>query len=164
MARYKKRLKIKKRLPKKVMKRKQPTTNNNGKTAEQQAKEVDMLKTMLSRAQPPVVGQTQQKHEDHFKIDTLNKMYDNLRKEAEGIRSRHHELQNLIQAGKDGVKQAKEEIKHEEAKNKQIEQNIQNKQEAEQRVDEAKEKGEKLRKIERQYDGRTVEGKHKKET
>ena len=52
MARYKKRLKIKKRLPKKVMKRKQPTTNNNGKTAEQQAKEVDMLKTMLSRAQP----------------------------------------------------------------------------------------------------------------
>ena len=158
MGKLKKRLQIKKKHVKRMMRRK-PNTGN-GKTAEQQAKEVEMLKTMLSRTQPQIVGQQQQKQEEQTKIEQLNKMYSNYMKEAQTLRSRANELTNLKDQGKQEVQEVKGEIKHQEEVNKQREENVQNKEDAEERLKKEKEKGDRLSRAQKKYDKRTQEGQH----
>ena len=158
MGKLKKRLQIKKKHAKRMMRRK--PNAGNGKTAEQQAKEVEMLKTMLSRTQPQIVGQAQQKQEEQTKIEQLNKMYSNYMKEAQTLRSRANELTTLKDQGKQEVQEVKGEIKHQEEVNKQREENVQNKEDAEERLKKEKEKGDKLTRVQKKYDKRTQEGQH----
>ena len=141
MSKLKKRLQVKRKQVRKVVKRR-PNTGNV-KTPEQQAKENEMIKIMLSRPQPQIVGQAQQSDKLQQQLDTANKMYASLMKEAESKRNRLNEINELIEAGKRDVKQIVEDTKQHKKMNKQKEMNIQAKEDAEKRNEEVKEKGEK---------------------
>ena len=158
MSKLKKRLQVKRKQVRRVVKHR-PNTGN-GKTPEQQAKENEMIKIMLSRPQPQIVGQTQQNDKLQQQLETANKMYASLMKEAESKRNSLKEMNEMIETGKREVKQIVEDTKHQKKMNKQKEKNIQAKEDAEKRNEEEKEKGEKLDKEQRKYDKRTQEGKH----
>ena len=89
MSKLKKRLQVKRKQVRKVVKRR--PNNGNVKTPEQQTRENEMIKTMLSRPQPQIVGQAQQSDKLQQQLETANKMYASLMKEVESKRNNLNE-------------------------------------------------------------------------
>lgn len=136
---------------------------NTGRTPEQQARENEMLKTMLSRQQPVIAGQTQQHDKMQQQLDTYNKAYNQQLKENETLSRQIRELKDKIEIGKNEREQIMSEVKHQNKLVKQEEKNLKAKEDAEKRKDELNDKLDELHDEQRKYDDKTLEGEHHKQ-
>ena len=170
MARNKKRIQKKKTIIKKTIKKiikhniehNKPSGSKNetNKTAEQQARDNEMIKTMLARQQPIVQGQTQQNDKYQQQIDTLNKLYNTQLKDNETKKSQITELKNMLDDSKKEIRRIEDEAKHQAQINKQEEKNIKQQEAAKKRLEKELDKAEELEDKKREHDLATEEGKH----
>lgn len=170
MARNKKRIQKKKTIIKKTIKKiikhniehNKPSGSKNetNKTAEQQARDNEMIKTMLARQQPIVQGQTQQNDKYQQQIDTLNKFYNTQLKDNETKKSQITELKNMLDDSKKEIRRIEDEAKHQAQINKQEEKNIKQQEAAKKRLEKELDKAEELEDKKREHDLATEEGKH----
>ena len=160
MGRIKKRIIKKKANIKKNIKqsiKRKPQQAEHKLTAEQQAKQNEMLKVMLARPQQIVPqGTSQQNDELRQKLDSITRQNTNQANE-------NRELRRLIAEGRAEQQRLNDELRHEQEVNRQREQNIRQREAAEDRLHEERDRGQRLQERQDELDNSTEAGRHRQQ-
>ena len=160
MGRIKKRIIKKKANIKKYIKlsiKRKPQQAERKITAEQQAKQNDMLKVMLARPQQIVPqGAVQQNDELRQKLDSITRQNTNQANE-------NRELRRLIAEGRAEQQRLSDELRHEQEVNRQMDQNVRQREAQQARIHEEQDRRQRLQERQDELDNSTEAGRHRQQ-
>ena len=155
MSRLKKRIIKKKQLKKQIKSKIHQTKQQSKPTADQQARTNEMLKTMLSRPQQILPqGTTSQTDELKQKIDALTR-------HNVDIKNQYNELRRLQNEGREETQRIHDAFRQEQEANRRREQHLRNREAEEDRLNDERDRSDRLQRAIDELDISTEAGRHR---